>query len=158
MIKTVIGDILTPVDEPEKEMVLVCHQVNCMGVMGAGLAKQIKDKHPEVFDIYLEKCNAFGSYNLGDVQLCSCLENGGYMVANIFAQEGYGKKGRFTDYNALIKALSSLRQLDNTIIRIPYKMGCGLGGGDWETVMKLINSELVAYGRKVEIWKRSNEK
>ena len=41
-IKFVSGNILT---FPERdEDTIICHQVNCKGVMGAGLAKQISDK------------------------------------------------------------------------------------------------------------------
>ena len=35
--KTIHGDILTPVEDAGKEMVIVCHQVNCKGVMVQGL-------------------------------------------------------------------------------------------------------------------------
>lgn len=47
------GDILTiPTDG---RPTVVCHQVNCKGVMGAGLAKQIREKHPEVYEAYKKK-------------------------------------------------------------------------------------------------------
>lgn len=151
--KTICGDILTPVEDAGKEMVIVCHQVNCKGVMGAGLAKQVKSKFPGVYDLYKEKCDAFKMENLGTVQLCSCLEEGGYIIANVFSQSGYGRTGLYTDYKALRKAFSSLREFDNTVIRIPYKMGCGLGGGDWKTVKQIIYEELIDYGCKVEIWR-----
>ena len=42
--REVIGDILTPASG--ERAVVVCHQVNCMCVMGAGLAKQVKEKFP----------------------------------------------------------------------------------------------------------------
>ena len=32
---------------------IICHQVNCMGVMGAGLAKQVKKKCPDAFRRYI---------------------------------------------------------------------------------------------------------
>lgn len=49
-IKFVNGNILT---FPERdEDTIICHQVNCKGVMGAGLAKQIRDKWPDVYDRY----------------------------------------------------------------------------------------------------------
>ena len=35
MIKTVVGDILDATEE------ITCHQVNCRGVMGAGVAKTL---------------------------------------------------------------------------------------------------------------------
>ena len=35
MIKTVVGDILDATED------IICHQVNCRGVMGAGVAKTL---------------------------------------------------------------------------------------------------------------------
>ena len=32
--------------------------VNCRGVMGAGLAKEAKERYPDMFDFYLQKCNS----------------------------------------------------------------------------------------------------
>lgn len=55
--REVIGDILTPVENPD-DLVVVCHQVNCMGVMGAGLAKQVRNRYPGVYRAYKELCDA----------------------------------------------------------------------------------------------------
>jgi O-acetyl-ADP-ribose deacetylase (regulator of RNase III) len=32
---------------------IIAHQVNCMGIMGGGVALQVKKKYPEVFNKYL---------------------------------------------------------------------------------------------------------
>jgi len=40
-----------------------------------------------------------------------------------------------------------------TTVRIPYKIGCGLGGGDWSIVSRIIQEELVDKGIPVEIWR-----
>ncbi len=82
--ETIVGDILTP--NNTDRVVIVCHQVNCKGVMGAGLALQIKNKFPMVYKNYKDKClqieNDIGG--LGDVQFCSVLSENGYIIANIF--------------------------------------------------------------------------
>ena len=31
---------------------LICHQVNCQGVMGSGIAKQVREKYPKVYKEY----------------------------------------------------------------------------------------------------------
>jgi O-acetyl-ADP-ribose deacetylase (regulator of RNase III) len=41
----------------ETEENVIVQQVNCMGVMGAGLAKQIREKYPKVYSEYLNYCN-----------------------------------------------------------------------------------------------------
>lgn len=148
-----IGDILTP--NMTNRGVIVCHQVNCKGVMGAGLAKQIRDKYPDVYSMYKEHCRqiANGNGGLGDVQFCSVLERSGYIVANVFGQDDYGRGQQHTNYCALRRAFTIIAEsFPGYIIRIPYKMGCGLGGGDWKTVYSIIHTTLIAAGIEVEIW------
>ena len=48
MIKYIKGDILNVTEG------IIVQQVNCFGVMGAGLAKQIRDKWPSVYDTKIE--------------------------------------------------------------------------------------------------------
>lgn len=147
------GDILTP--NTGSGGVLVCHQVNCQGVMGAGLAKQVKHLHPGVYACYKDKCRLIktGVGGLGDVQFCSALESYGYIVANIFGQYDYGKDRQQTDYAALHKAFTCIAQtFPADTVRIPYKMGCGMGGGEWPVVLKIIEETLVANNVRVEIW------
>ena len=38
-----------------------------------------------------------------------------------------------------------------TTIALPYKIGCGRGGADWEVVYKIIEKELSSF--EVELWK-----
>lgn len=46
------GNILTL--PTRNENTIICHQVNCRAAMGAGLARQIRDKWPVVFDEYVK--------------------------------------------------------------------------------------------------------
>ena len=52
------GDLL------EADLDYYCHQVNCQGKMGSGIAKSIKEKWPIVYDKYIE---AFGNSSCYDV-------------------------------------------------------------------------------------------
>lgn len=63
MIIDKIGDIL------HTEADVICHQVNCKGVMGAGLAKQIRNQllSEEQYRTYQEICLEYGRANLGKV-------------------------------------------------------------------------------------------
>lgn len=123
---------------------IICHQVNCMGKMGAGLALQIKNKFPTVYDAYMTNFK-WGGLALGKLFLVQ-VANGLY-VANLCGQYGYGRNRRYTDYNAVsecLKKLGQWRDLHHSFtgeylkIFIPYNMGCALGGGDWTIVSKLI--------------------
>jgi len=116
----------------------IAHQVNCKGVMGKGLALKIANKWPNVFQLYRDFVlhnQASGTEMLAFVQYCQ-VEPYLY-VANCFAQKGYGC-GLQTSYEALALCFE---QLSNSVnqrpIYIPYGMGCGLGGGDWNKVSQL---------------------
>ena len=50
MIKIVDGDLL------QANIPLIAHQTNCLGVMGAGIAKAIKNKWPDVYTQYKDLC------------------------------------------------------------------------------------------------------
>ena len=97
-IKHVKGDILTT--PTRNEDTVICHQVNCCGVMGAGLAKQIRDKWPVVFDEYKKIC---GTDRLGDSQTVQVAPQ--LYVANLFGQLNYGRDKRQTNYAALAAAI-----------------------------------------------------
>ena len=83
----------------------ICHQVNCQGRMGSGIAKQIRERWPVVYQEYQAKFDAVeeeiiklcGSWEsqmdisealLGDVQFIAVGEN--KTVVNMFAQQYYG--------------------------------------------------------------------
>ncbi|MGG4439300.1 macro domain-containing protein [Brevibacillus fortis] len=138
-----------------KENIIV-QQVNCMGVMGAGLAKQIRAKYPSVYTEYKQLCEQYADARedlLGQVLLCQVGE--GKYMANLFAQLGYGKKGVYTKYDMLQKGLEevlSLAKKENLTIAIPYGIGCGLAGGDWDVVSKQLNDIFVSFRVKVYKW------
>lgn len=117
---------------------VICHQVNCQGVMGGGLAKQVKDRHPEVYESYvdyLSRCKKWGQQPLGTYTFTKALGTN-YWILNVFGQDK-----QYTDYNALRKSLTSARQdgLGKKVtIAFPYKMGCDRGGGDWDIVYNII--------------------
>ena len=121
----------------------IAHQVNCMGVMGAGLALQIRDRWPEVYRKYRKYCNPEAGDNqlrLGSVQILKVGDN--LFVANLAGQYNYGCGQQHTDYDALrtcLTKLSSWAASASLPVYLPYKMGCNLGGGDWETVSQIIS-------------------
>ena len=51
MIEFVKGDIF------ESHCFAAVNPVNCVGVMGAGLAKQFKERYPQMFKEYKKRCD-----------------------------------------------------------------------------------------------------
>ena len=117
---------------------IVCHQTNCIGVMGAGLALQIRRRWPNVYKAYKEDCFAFEQDPkklLGHVQ--DILVSDGLVVANCYGQVFPGT-GCMTDYKAWDTILDKLTDLSNYFsldLHFPWMVGCGLAGGDWETML-----------------------
>ena len=115
---------------------VIVHQVNCQGIMGAGLALQIKQKWPIVFTKYKNK-----DWELGDVQLVKITET--LWLANLAGQNYYGRDKRYTDYRAVQKGFNKLKKRIeklgyNIPVYVPYKMGCGMAGGDWSIYKDIV--------------------
>lgn len=126
----------------------ICHQVNCCAKMGSGVAKQIRDKWPEVFSEYIKVSN---KYALGRVQVVKLEKPNIPMqrVVNMFAQEGYGYNGKkYTSYDAFWDCLNELKEIipERATVAFPYKIGCGLGGANWEIIEKMIDIVFKDYG------------
>lgn len=141
MIKIINGNILDAKED------YIGHQVNCHGVMGAGLAKQLRNKSKLVFSSYKSLCDRSDPRELlGTVQVVRVAEN--KYVANIFGQLNYGRSKLNTDYDALRKALVQLKteaEYYDKSIALPYGIGCGLAGGDWDVVYRLIDEVFEDY-------------
>jgi hypothetical protein len=119
---------------------IICQQVNCMGVMGSGLAKSIRDKWPQVFTTYSDFCKGRkpGVDLLGEMLPVKVGED--LWVANIFSQYDYNRDGsqiKHTEYGALHKALRELPK--NRDIYFPYLIGAFRGGGDWRIISEIID-------------------
>ncbi len=120
---------------------VIVHQVNCQGVMGSGVARQVREKYPLVFDAYQRLCR--NTLNpLGRTLFVTTPD--GTVIANLFAQEKFGYDGKcYTDYCALRKCLAEVRaKCYDKVIAIPYMMACHRGGGDWDKVSRMIEEEL----------------
>jgi O-acetyl-ADP-ribose deacetylase (regulator of RNase III) len=136
MIPIIDADILKA---PEN---IIVHQVNCQGVMGAGLAFQIRNKYPIVYKNYKSVVKSASPLSdlLGQVIFESVGEK--KIVASMFAQEYFGP-GFQTDYTYLEKCLLTVMGFaikNNYTIAIPHKLGCGLAGGDWQKVYNIIHN------------------
>lgn len=123
----------------------ILHQVNCQGVMGSGLAKQIRNKYPSVYKHYHEVCSLYSSDQLlGKIQVVEVKRSGKTLsVVNVFGQKNYGTDRVQTDYIALRSCLVYVNDcFKNKSVGIPFGMSCGLAGGDWNIVSDIIKEEL----------------
>lgn len=112
------------------------HQANCYKTMGAGIAKAIKQRYPEVYEADINFPQQQGLTRLGKYSVANTKHG---LVVNLYGQLGW-RKGTFpnTDVKALKDALFSFVEdniSDETmLLGLPYKIGAGLGGGDWDEI------------------------
>lgn len=134
------GDLL------ESPLRIIAHQVNCKGVIGGGIARQLRWKYSELFEEYqrhIKDCdNPLGSYYLFKAK------NENKEILNIFGQDGFGRDKQYTDYQAVYiafenyildtKTLLENKNYSQMVIGIPYGFGCGLGGGNWNIMRSVL--------------------
>lgn len=133
---------------------ILVNTVNCVGVMGAGVALAFKNRFPKMFQKYKEDC-ALGLYVPGSVNFIPFDDNPKRLICN-FATKNHWKFD--SQYEWIITGLYQLRNFlkysDKTSIAIP-PLGCGLGGLDWVIVKKMIEDNLVGLDhKKIRIYEK----
>jgi len=126
---------------------ILCHQVNCQGVMGSGVAYQVRRIYPHVYQQYREFVQKIGDADelLGHCQIVP--SNGMFPrhdIANLFAQKFYGTDGKkYTSDKAFEQALRNLSLMSQgRPLAFPYLIGCNRGGGSWAVIYSLIERVL----------------
>ena len=117
---------------------IIVHQVNCRHVMGAGVALAIRRKYPKHYSDFMSK-----SATLGDIVVTKI--NNSLYIVGMYSQLNYGSKVRQTDYEAMKICLDKIidfRKAHKLVVYMPYGIGCGLAGGDWNIVSEIILDRL----------------
>ena len=139
--KTVVeGDLLDYFEEGKCQA--IAHCCNCQGVMGSGIALQIKHRFVDAYQAYKAYEEKSG-LTLGSVSAASYPILGS-TIYNLHAQDLFNKPGetvRCVDYEALYASLKIIsNHMDSGILGIPYKMAADRAGGDWNIVEAMIDS------------------
>lgn len=132
---------------------ILVHGCNSLGQMGSGIAKQIRAKWPECYEFYRQECAR--DNRLGRVIYWETDE--GIIIANALTQNRIATPGDsfVVDYPSIRQAFKSVYDLSVAFylpIHFPL-IGCGLGGGDWNVVQHIINTECP--DRSLTLWKQS---
>lgn len=128
-IEFVRGDLLaTP------ELSAIAHGCNCAGAMGKGIAKEIRDRWPRMYDEYRRRCQE-QRFHLGDVFVW---EDAGKTIFNLGTQQSWKTEAELPAIEQSLKAMLNLaEQRGLTSIGLP-RIGAGLGGLDWPQVKELL--------------------
>lgn len=130
---------------------VIVHQVNCRNKIGAGLSGQIIRKYTQVameyhriFEQYEKNAYSKANYEhllrttlkgtFQGVQVADEL-----IVVNLFSQFYYGNSSKtgvvYTDVDDLVNGLERIKEMFADMpVYIPWGIGCGLAGADWNEV------------------------
>lgn len=121
--------------------VLVC-PVNCVGVMGKGLALEFKRRWPEIYERYRDDCDRGGAKG-GDVW--------DYDSKVLIATKQHWRNRSKAEWiNRGLATLAYICCYRNSIA-LP-QLGCGCGGLDWADVWPLYEKHLGSLDCDVEVW------
>ena len=133
-IKYVKGDLL---EAPEQ---ILLHSCNSLGVMGAGVAKLIREKWPKAYQDYRD---SYDSYGLPLGSIVSSKQPDGKIILNAITQDTVGRFGVHVSYWAVANVLY---QLDQHVtvqkvgsVAMPM-IGSGLAGGEWSVIEAIIEN------------------
>jgi O-acetyl-ADP-ribose deacetylase (regulator of RNase III) len=139
VIKLTRGDLLK-----QDDVDAIVNTVNCVGVMGKGIALQFKHKWPANFTQYAAACRA-GQVRPGRMFIH---DSGGLVKPNYiinFPTKDHWRGASKTEFirDGLIDLVAQVGRLGIRSIAIP-PLGCGNGGLDWTEIRPLIESAFEA--------------
>lgn len=142
--KFIEGDALQVFAESDEATLF--HQVNCQQLMGGGIAKQIRNQYPQHYKDFMDYSKQQDESSLPLLGQYVISGNKPKWIVGLFGQHDVASptsNGVQTNYAALAHSLFKFFSdfgLYNTNIDmiIPKYIGCGLAGGDWAIVKKLL--------------------
>ena len=134
MIQTANGNLLAA------DVDALVNAVNCVGVMGRGIALQFREAFPENYAAYKATCDRGelrpGRMFVFDLQR----ETNPRFIINFPTKRHWRDQSHFEDVRAgLVSLVEEIRQRRIHSIAIP-PLGCGLGGLDWNEVRPIIET------------------
>ena len=139
MIRFKVGDILA------EDVGALVNTVNCVGIMGRGIALQFKKAFPANFEAYAAACER-GEVKPGRMFVfeTGALTNPRYIV-NFPTKRHWRGRSRMADVEAGLKALAAeIRARNIRSIAVP-PLACGLGGLAWDDVRPRIEAALAGF-------------
>lgn len=131
---------------------LIVHGCNCEGVMGAGIARTIAERYPQVYDAYVAEYKANG-LKLGTIIPVQLGKQKWIINAMTQTHTSSGGGERPVSYDAMAECFEKVEEL---AIKLPAPLpilfpaiGAGLGGGKWEIIKHIISNSIGSRRRHV---------
>ncbi|RPU93090.1 Appr-1-p processing protein [Pseudomonas aeruginosa] len=143
MIKVLIGDMF------KSEATTLVNTVNCVGVMGKGIALEFKKRWPGLMSDYEKKCKS-KEVKLGEPYLYTDLA--GTSIVNFPTKGHWRAASRLADIESgLLYFVKKYKEWNIESIAFP-PLGCGNGGLEWDVVGPLMYKLLSKVTIPVEIY------
>ena len=143
MIKILVGNMF------ESKMTTLVNTVNCVGVMGKGIAQIVKKRYPQMFEDYVSRCRS-KQVRLGEPYHYSDLS--GISIVNFPTKGHWRSATRVSDVRTGLKFfVDHVREWEIKSVAFP-PLGCGNGGLEWKQVGPLMYSNLKDLEIPVEIY------
>lgn len=141
-IKYLKGDATCPIGDGKKVIVHIC---NNKGAWGAGFVLAISNKWKNPEKYYRASFNTSTPPQLGDIQICET-DDEHIQVINMIAQDGFVSFNKpvavFVKHlHKCLKEVSEIATVDKASVHMP-RIGCGIGGGDWAEIERIIKDTL----------------
>lgn len=123
----------------EADVEALTNPVNCIGVMGKGLALDFKKAYPENFHLYKLACNK-GEVKPGAMFITTTNLTKPKYIINFPTKRHWRETSYIEDIKSgLVALVADIKSLEIQSIALPA-LGCGLGGLRWQDVEPLIVS------------------
>jgi O-acetyl-ADP-ribose deacetylase (regulator of RNase III) len=143
MIRTRVGNIF------ESDMQTLVNTVNCVGIMGKGLALEFKKRFPDMYEDYVARCNA-KQVRLGEPYLYRGLLPP--WILNFPTKDHWRSVSRLSDIVAGLEYLERhYHEWEITSLAVPA-LGCSNGQLEWRVVGPTLYRYLSRYDIPVELY------
>jgi O-acetyl-ADP-ribose deacetylase (regulator of RNase III)/uncharacterized protein YwgA len=143
MFKALIGDLFATQAQTR------VNTVNCIGVMGKGVALEFRKRFPAMFEDYVVRCER-GEVKLGRPYLYR--DSSGIRIVNFPTKNHWRSPSQLSDIaRGLDYFLAHAREWNVQSAAFP-PLGCGNGGLEWEEVGPLLYEKLHDAGFDVEVY------
>src|SRR6185369_10095183 len=123
--------------------------VNCIGVMGKGIALEFKKRYPAMFEDYAARCRR-NEVQLGKPYVFRDL--GGTMIVNFPTKDHWRSPSRLKDIEDGLEYFARYAT-DWGITSVAFPpLGCGNGGLAWSDVEPLMHRKLGSLPIEIEIY------
>lgn len=144
MIKYIRGSLF------DSKMQTLTNTVNCVGVMGGGIALAFKDKYPKMFLEYKEICNN----QLLDIGKLHLYRKESQWILNFPTKKDWKNPSKIEYIKEGLKNLVETHKEKGINGLAMPQLGCGLGGLNWNEIKPIMEYYLSQLDIPVEIYIR----